>query len=83
MSCRVLGRGVEEFMFQKLLEAARAAGVPAVRASYIPTARNAVVQDLLPRLGFVETGDGSFVYTIHEESFRKLLQFRPSGESLR
>jgi len=52
MSCRVLGRRVEHFMFDRLCEAARAAGIAAIVGVYRPTAKNAQVADLFTRLGF-------------------------------
>jgi FkbH-like protein len=52
MSCRVIGRKLEEFMSQSLMDAARAAGALSVRAEYVPTEKNAMVKDLLPRMGF-------------------------------
>ncbi len=56
MSCRVLGRRMEEFMAATLLTAARKAGAVRVRARYCPTPKNALVSDLLPRLGFQPDG---------------------------
>ena len=64
MSCRVIGRGVEEFMFRKLQEAARAAGAGSLRAAYIPTAKNGLVKDLLPRLGFTAGASGEFEFSL-------------------
>jgi len=55
MSCRVIGRGVEEYMFNRLVEAALREGGRIVRAQYIPTTKNGLVKDLLPRLGFTPT----------------------------
>jgi FkbH-like protein len=55
MSCRVIGRGVEEYMFNRLVEAALREGGRTVRAQYIPTTKNGLVKDLLPRLGFTPT----------------------------
>jgi FkbH-like protein len=55
MSCRVIGRGVEVFMFNRLLEAALLKGGRTVLAPYVPTAKNGLVKDLLPRLGFAPT----------------------------
>ena len=52
MSCRVIGRGVEEFMFNKLVDAALREGARTILAQYIPTPKNGLVKDLLPRLGF-------------------------------
>jgi FkbH-like protein len=55
MSCRVIGRGVEEYMFNRLVEAALREGGRTARAQYIPTTKNGLVKDLLPRLGFTPT----------------------------
>ena len=52
MSCRALGRQMERFMFDRLIEAASAAGVQTIRAVYRPTAKNCLVEDLFDRLGF-------------------------------
>ena len=51
MSCRVLGRKVEEAMLALVLERAAAAGVGLIRARYRPTAKNGMVRDLFDRLG--------------------------------
>jgi FkbH-like protein len=62
MSCRVIGRGVEAFMFRDMVEYARRSGAERLRAHYIPTAKNKLVEDLLPRFGFVATSNaGEFV----------------------
>jgi FkbH-like protein len=53
MSCRVLGRGMERFMFDRLLEAARGAGIRRLVGVYRPTTRNEQVAQLFPQLGFV------------------------------
>jgi FkbH-like protein len=58
MSCRTIGRGVEQFMFNRLLEAARGENAACIDAVYLPTARNRLVRDLLPRLGFAAIGEG-------------------------
>jgi FkbH-like protein len=57
MSCRTIGRGVEQFMFNKLVEAARADNAARIEAAYLPTAKNRLVEDLLPRLGFRAIGE--------------------------
>ena len=57
MSCRVLGRRMEHFMFDQLCEAARAAGITSIVGVYRPTAKNAQVADLLTRLGFRATAE--------------------------
>jgi FkbH-like protein len=59
MSCRVLNRGVEESMLAWAEEAA--AGRDIV-GQYIPTAKNGLVSELYPRLGFTECVPGSRRY---------------------
>ena len=58
MSCRVLGRRMEELMCGVLMEAARERGATRVEGRYLPTAKNAMVSDLYPRLGFESLGEG-------------------------
>lgn len=52
MSCRVLGRRVEEAVLNLLVEAADKRGVSAIRGHYIPTDRNGLVEDHFSKLGF-------------------------------
>lgn len=52
MSCRVLKRNVEGFMFCKIIEEAKAMGCLSLYGEYIPTAKNAIVSDLYKMLGF-------------------------------
>jgi FkbH-like protein len=56
MSCRVLGRKVEEAILADVAARARALGARRLLAEYIPTAKNALVRELYPRLGFAEIG---------------------------
>lgn len=55
MSCRVLGRRVEEGMLAELVEAARRAGIRAITGYYIPTVKNHMVSDHFDKLGFTRT----------------------------
>jgi len=54
MSCRVLGRQVEEAVLDVLAKAASAAGYSALIGEYRPTERNSMVAEHYPRLGFVQ-----------------------------
>ena len=54
MSCRVINRTAEEFLFNTLVEEALGQGVESLAGLYIPTAKNVLVKDLYPRLGFAE-----------------------------
>jgi FkbH-like protein len=56
MSCRVLKRQVEEEVVNEILRLARLRGCERVRGRYIPTAKNGMVRDLYPRMGFEAAG---------------------------
>jgi FkbH-like protein len=56
MSCRVLGRKVEEAILADLVARARSLGARQLIGEYIPTPKNALVRELYPRLGFAEIG---------------------------
>jgi FkbH-like protein len=58
MSCRVLKRGVERLLTNHLFERARDLKVESVRGAYIPTAKNKMVENLYPELGFAPAGIG-------------------------
>ncbi len=53
MSCRAIGRTVEEYVCNALVAQARRRGYRRLFGEYIPTAKNGLVADLYPRLGFV------------------------------
>lgn len=55
MSCRVFGRQVEFEAMNIAVEAARRLGIRGFRAEYVPTAKNGVVRELFPNLGFNST----------------------------
>lgn len=57
MSCRAIGRGVEDFTLNQVAAAARALGYEALLGEFLPTAKNAPTADLFPRLGFTPTGE--------------------------
>jgi FkbH-like protein len=57
MSCRVLGRRVEETILQYLVQQARAVGITELVGRYIPTARNGLVKDHFSKLGFVRIAE--------------------------
>ncbi len=61
MSCRVLKRGMEAFIINKMLETAKNAGFARVMGEYLPTPKNAMVKDIYKTMGFTPIGDGRFV----------------------
>ncbi|MGH2868925.1 MAG: HAD-IIIC family phosphatase, partial [Solirubrobacteraceae bacterium] len=62
LSCRVLGRGVEQTLLEFAASRARARGRRSLQGAYRPTAKNAQVAEFYPRAGFAraDRGDGVF-----------------------
>jgi predicted enzyme involved in methoxymalonyl-ACP biosynthesis len=74
MSCRVLGRKVEEAMLTEVVKAAEARGVSRLIGTFIPTAKNSMVSDLYARLGFRETtasSDGTRTFELEVAAFER------------
>jgi FkbH-like protein len=57
MSCRVLGRHVEQATLNVVSEEVRRLGVRRIIGEYYPTAKNSMVKDLYPKLGFAPLGE--------------------------
>lgn len=73
MSCRVLGRRVEEAVLAYVVAAARASGVSKLVGTYLPTAKNQMVAEFYGRLGFalVESRpDGATVWELPVDSYQ-------------
>lgn len=60
MSCRVLKRGMEEFIVNKMLSTAASLGYSTVIGEYLKTPKNAMVANIYEKLGFTPDGDGRF-----------------------
>ena len=52
MSCRVLKRQVEEIFMNEVVAIAKVSNCDRIQGRYIPTAKNGMVKDLLPKFGF-------------------------------
>jgi predicted enzyme involved in methoxymalonyl-ACP biosynthesis len=57
MSCRVLGRRVEEACLNVLVERCKELGASRLVGTYQPTEKNSMVKDLYSRLGFSKLDD--------------------------
>ncbi len=73
MSCRVLKRGVEQFLLGHLIEIAKGRRIAAIRGEYIPTAKNGLVRDHYKNLGFTQiesdpTGRTVWELSVNESS---------------
>lgn len=60
MSCRVLKRGMEEFIADSIIQIAKENGFKYVVGEYLQTPKNAMVSNLYEKLGFVNVGDNLF-----------------------
>ena len=61
LSCRVMGRGIEDGIMQHILNEARKEGISRVRGRYIPTRKNKPCESFLPNSGFKREGE----YWVH------------------
>lgn len=77
MSCRVLKRQVEELVLNEIVRLAKKKGCVSIKGLYIPTAKNAMVSDLYPRLGFQTRGaqQDCFEFELSVENFTPLSTF--------
>jgi FkbH-like protein len=73
MSCRVLGRQVEDAMMNVLVGQARERGARRIFGRYVPTAKNGMVREHYQRMGFelVESrADGATKWVLEVESYK-------------
>lgn len=61
MSCRVLKRGMENFMLNTLVTYAKTNGFERIIGEYIPTPKNEIVKDHYQNLGFEQENDFWFL----------------------
>ncbi len=70
MSCRVLKRGMEEFIINTLVKTCRQEGIKKLKGEYIATAKNKMVSDIYAKFGFEDLGGGK--YELDTEKFKML-----------
>jgi FkbH-like protein len=78
MSCRVLGRQVEEATLNLIVANARSLGVRRILGTYLPTSKNGMVKDHYPRLGFTEVAieeDGSSRWSLDADQYAPATTF--------
>ena len=69
MSCRVLKRNMEQAMLDALVSRALSEGVKNIYGYYYPTAKNSMVKDFYPQMGFETLSrdeDGSAVFALRD-----------------
>lgn len=73
MSCRVLGRGVEDATLAALAKAAAEQGAASLIGQFRPTAKNGMVRDHYAKLGFAkldELADGTLRWKLDLDEYR-------------
>lgn len=68
LSCRVLGRGVEDALLGYVAATARHAGAGRLRGRFVPTAKNAPAATFYESRGFVVCGEDEGGATLWERS---------------
>ncbi len=66
MSCRVLKRGMEEFVMNQLMKLVCEKSYKKVLAEYIPTQKNKMVSDIYDKLGFSRISDHKYELIIDD-----------------
>jgi FkbH-like protein len=72
MSCRVLKRGMENFVLNHIVSIARSNGFTSLTGEYIPTPKNGMVKNHYSDLGFVQDGE---LYTLAVADFQERKTF--------
>jgi FkbH-like protein len=78
MSCRVLTRGVEQFLMNHCVDYAASLGKKWVTAEYRPTPKNAMVKNFYRQFGFepcAGADDGSFRFRLEVPGYRSTLTY--------
>ena len=66
LSCRIMGRGVENAILSQILIDAKNSGIEEIRANFIPTQKNKPAENFLPDFGFKKEGD-DWIYKLNNE----------------
>jgi FkbH-like protein len=74
MSCRAIGRMIEDHLMNHVAEAVRGMGYQVLIGEFIPTAKNELVADLYARFGFqrlADNGDGTTRFELKLASWER------------
>ena len=52
LSCRIMGRGIEEMMMNQIIEKGKLSGIKRIKGKFIPTAKNKPAENFYEELGF-------------------------------
>ena len=65
LSCRVMGRQIENVIMNYIIEQAKQNGIKTIKAQFIPTEKNIPIQDFLPSCGF-EKIENFWIYNVEK-----------------
>lgn len=71
MSCRVLKRGMEEFVANKMVSIAKSCGFQTISAEYIPTTKNRIVRNIYTQMGFDKTDETHYLLYVDDYKEQK------------
>ncbi len=71
MSCRVLKRGMEEFVINSVVEQAKDKGFKKILAEYIPTPKNKMVEDIYIKMGFAPVKQNEYELVVENYAKQK------------
>lgn len=71
MSCRVLKRGMEEFIINNVVNKAKEEGYSKIIGEYIKTPKNSMVEKIYSSMGFNDLGDGKFEAIVNNFKYNK------------
>ena len=85
MSCRVIGRGVEDALLAHLAAEARQRGCRRMTGEYRATKKNAMTADFYPRHGFQPAGEGTYELALEgpgpaAPAWFKTIRHNPRGQ---
>ncbi|MDR1649495.1 MAG: hypothetical protein LBR71_04475, partial [Synergistaceae bacterium] len=81
MSCRVLKRGVENLVLNFIVRLAKDLGCTKIAGEYIATAKNSIVRDFYPKLGFEKLVAGDALLPLERDGETYLLNLSDYSET--
>ena len=71
MSCRVLNRGVENFLMNHIVKDLISKGYSELKGFFIPTEKNSIIKNLLIDLGMTLADSNKNLYNLQLKTFNK------------
>ena len=72
MSCRVLNRNMEHYMFDEMVKQCKKKQIKTIRGVYLPTPKNKLVAKLYADLGFTKEDDQNWILSVDDHKFKRV-----------